>query len=262
MNHNPITWRLTMLARVAAVVVMFGPLHAPGASYRTPNFVIETESAQLAEEFGKTAETLRHDLAVSWLGQPIDQWSQPCPITVRVGPYANTNSTTFVFNDGEVFGWHSTCQGPQERIIDSVLPHEINHMVLASHFRRAVPRWADEGMATSVEHPSEWVNWYSWLDTALRTGRGLAFNRMFAMTEVDNTNFMPIYAQGLTLTEFLIQQGGRHKFVKYIGDGLDGNQWATATKTHYGYQDLGELQNAWVAWVGKGRPPAQTVGYG
>ena len=106
-------------------------------------------------------------------------------MTVQVGPHLGAGgATTFMFDRGEVFGWRMSIQGSAERILDSVLPHEITHMIFASHFRQPLPRWADEGGATSVEHVSERTNTTSMLDQFLRTGRGIAFNQMFAMTRV------------------------------------------------------------------------------
>ena len=46
-------------------------------------------------------------------------------------------------------------QGSRQRILDSVLPHEVTHTIFASHFRQPLPRWADEGACTTVEHASE-----------------------------------------------------------------------------------------------------------
>jgi len=241
--------RLIRAAMLAAMLIV-----SMGAAYRTPNFVIETENAELAEEFGKTAEKLRHEMAVQWLGQAMPRWSRPCPVTVAVGPGLGAGgATTFVFNEGEVYGWRMTIQGSRQRVLDSVLPHEITHMVFASHFRCPLPRWADEGGATSVEHHSELEKHRKMLVQFLRGRRGIAFNRMFAMTDYPS-DIMPLYAQGFTLCEFLISQSGRREFVEYLQDGLRDGQWAAATNEHYGYGSLGELQNAWVAWVGNGFP--------
>ena len=49
----------------------------------------------------------------------------------------------------------------------------------------------------------------------LRTGRGIAFGQMFAMTEYPQ-DVMPLYAQGYSLAEFLIYHGGRKKFVAFL----------------------------------------------
>jgi hypothetical protein len=209
----------------------------------------------LAETFGKAAEKLRQELAISWTGKAMPDWSQPCPVTVQVAPnLAAGGATTFLFQGGDVYGWRMTIQGSAERVLDSVLPHEITHMVLASHFRSPVPRWADEGAASTVEHASERAKHSRALIEFLQTHRGIAFNRMYAMTEYPQ-DILPLYAQGYSLSEFLIQQGGRQRFVAYLGDGMRDNQWAAATVRHYGISDLGALQTTWLAWVTRGSPP-------
>src|SRR3990172_10605400 len=143
--------RAIRLALLAAV--LFCSL---GAQYRTANFIVDTPTANLAAAFAQAAEKHRHDLAIEWLGKPMPNWAHPCVMTVQVGPQLGAGgATSFVFDRGEVFGWRMSIQGSAERVIDSVLPHEITHMIFASHFRRPLPRWADEGGATSVEHLSE-----------------------------------------------------------------------------------------------------------
>ncbi len=233
---------------VAALVVTMG------ARFRAPNFIVETQDPQLAREFASTAEQQRRELAVSWLGKEMPNWAQPCLITVRVGPQLGAGgATTFYFDQGEVFGWRMSIQGSRERILDSVLPHEITHMVLASHFRRPIPRWADEGAATSVEHVSERNKHRRMLFQFLRTGRGIAFNQLFAMREYPS-DIMPLYAQSYSLAEYLIQIGGRRKYVEFIGDGMDKDDWCTAIERHYGVENSGALQQTWLAWVKQGCP--------
>lgn len=227
-----------------------------GAGYRTQNFVVHTADARQAAAFGQAAEQYRKDLAVSWLGGALPNWSQPCPITVTVGPQLGAGgATTFVFQHGEVFGWRMSIQGPYERVLDSVLPHEITHMIFATHFRRPLPRWADEGGATTVEHSSEKAKHKQMLLQFLRSNRGIAFNQMFAMTEYP-PDIMPLYAQGYSLAELLIERGGRRKYVDFLADGMDDNRWSAALKKHYGIADLGTLQNTWLAWVRDGFPAA------
>ncbi len=225
-----------------------------GARFQTNNFVVETANPQLAKQFALAAENYRYELAVAWLGKPMPDWSRRCLVTAQVGPHLGAGgATTFVFDRGEVFGWRMTVQGSAERILDSVLPHEITHTIFACHFRRPLPRWADEGGATTVEHPSERAKQYRMLVQFLRTGRGIAFARMFRMSEYPR-DIMPLYAQGYTLAEFLIQQGGRQKYLAFLADGMEHERWNDAVKRHYGYRDLGVLQDAWLAWVRQGFP--------
>jgi hypothetical protein len=225
-----------------------------GARHRSANFIVDTPDPNLAAQFADAAEKYRHDLAIEWLGQPMPNWSQPCPMTVMVGPNLGAGgATTFQFDRGEVFGWVMSIQGSPERVLDSVLPHEVTHMIFASHFRQPLPRWADEGGATTVENISERLKYQRMLDQFLRTGRGIAFSRMFAMTDYPH-DVMPLYAQGYSLAEFLIQTGGRRKYVEFIDDGLKNKDWAGAMARNYGMGDLGQLQNTWLAWVKQGSP--------
>jgi hypothetical protein len=244
--------RYTRAVILAALIAML-----MGASYRTPNYVLQTADPKLAELFGKAAEKYRRELAIEWTGQAMPNWLQPCVVTVNVGPQLGAGgATTFMFDRGEVYGWRMNIQGSAERVLDSVLPHEITHMVFASHFRAPLPRWADEGGATSVEHISERAKHQKMLVQFLRTGRGIAFNQMFSMTEYP-ADVMPLYAQAQSTVDFLIQQGGRRRFVAFLEEGMKDGQWAAAVQHHYGIQDLGELQNTWLAWVARGCPAIQ-----
>jgi hypothetical protein len=239
--------------RVAAVVIV--ATVSMGARYETPNFIIETKDARQAEQYGKAAERFRRDLAIEWLGEEMPRWGDRCPITVEVGSRLGAGgATTFVFDHGEVFGWRMTIQGSHERVLDSVLPHEITHMILASYFRQPLPRWADEGASTSVEHISERTRHRKMLQEFLREDRGIPFNVMFAMKEYPS-DIMPLYAQGYSLSEYLIQQGGKRKFLAFLDSGLQGERWGEAVSHHYGSANLGVLQNAWLGWVSQGCPP-------
>ncbi len=225
-----------------------------GARARSRNFVVETSDPTLARQIAQAAEKYRRDLAVSWIGKAMPDWSAPCLMTVRVAPNLGAGgSTTFMFDHGEVFGWRMSIQGSRERIFDSVLPHEVTHMILASHFRRPLPRWADEGAATSTECASERKKHYRMLKEFLCTRRGIAFNQMFAMTEYPH-DVMPLYAQGFSVVDYLIQQGGRRKFVAFLEDALESGRWASATRRHYGISSLGRLQNRWLDWIRQGHP--------
>lgn len=225
-----------------------------GASYRTPNFVVQTADPRHSELFGNAAEYWRRELARQWLGQELPTWYQPCLMTVQVGPHLGAGgATSFVFDRGEVFGWRMNIQGSAERVVDSVLPHEITHMIFASYFRAPLPRWADEGAATSVECASEQAKHRQMLVQFLRTGRGIAFSDMFRMTEYP-PDVMPLYAQGYALADFLIQQGGRRRYVDFLSDGMRDQQWSAALAKWYGFKDLAALQNQWVAWVAAGFP--------
>ena len=158
-----------------------------------------------------------------------------------------------MFDAGEVFGWTMTIQGSEERILDSVLPHEVTHTIFASHFRRPLPRWADEGACTTVEHPVERARQHRLLIEFLTTGRGIAFPEMFAMREYP-ADVLPLYSQGYSLARYLIERGGRHRYVAFVGDGLAADDWSGALARHYGVTTLAQMQHVWLEWVRQGCP--------
>ena len=242
--------RLTRPALLAATLLV-----SMGARFQGPNFIVETADPQMAARISQAAEQYRHDLAIAWLGQTLPNWAQPCMMNVQVAPHLGAGgATTFVFDKGEVFGWRMNIQGSAERVFDSVLPHEITHMVFASYFRRPLPRWADEGGATSMEHISEKQKHRQMLIQFLHTGHGIAFGQLFAMTEYPR-DVMPLYAEGYSLAEYLINHGGRRQFVSFLAEGMSDGQWSAAVERYYGAHDLPTLQNEWVAWVAQGFPP-------
>ncbi len=245
-------WTVAWCASVASGIELASPALAAG--YRTANFVVEAPTEPLARKIGEAAEQYRHTLAVEWTGDPLPRWSRPCPITAQVAPHLGAGgATSFVFDKGEVFNWTMTIQGSEERILDSVLPHEITHTIFASFFRQPLPRWADEGACTTVEHPVERARQHRMLIEFLTTGRGIAFPDMFAMREYPQ-DVLPLYSQGYSLARYLIERGGRHKYVAFVGDGLATDDWPSALRKHYGHGDLAQLQNTWLDWVRQGCP--------
>ncbi len=243
-----------MEARILKAVILAAAIGSLGASYRTTNFIIDAPTDDIAQQIGRAAERYRKELAVEWLGREMPAWNHPCPITAQVADHLGAGgATSFMFDHGEVFGWKMSIQGSLVRILDSVLPHEVTHTIFATHFRQPLPRWADEGSCTTVEHYSERAKQQTMLIEFLHTGRGIPFSRMFAMKNYPQ-DVMPLYSQGYSVARFLIAQGGKQKFLTYLADGLKDENWTRATATHYRYTNLGVLQNEWLNWVRKGSP--------
>ena len=245
------TWRIEHGSSVAVVHPADGPggvvfslglaaapavVHAAG--YRTTNFVVSAPTPALAKEIGDTAEMWRRSWRSEWLGEVMPPWSKPCPIHARVAPNLGAGgATSFVFDRGEVGQWDMKIQGSRERLLDSVLPHEITHTIFATYFRQPLPRWADEGACTTVEHRSEVAKQERMLIDFLKTGRGIPFSTMFAMKDYPQ-DVMPLYSQGHSLSQWLIEQRGRREFLAFISDGLKDENWPRAVEQHYGYDNL------------------------
>ncbi len=239
-------------ARIRTAVLLAALVPALGAGYRTENFVVTAPTQALAREIALSAEQFRRELALQWLERELPRWSQPCPIVAHVRQNLGAGGrTSFMFRNRQPFGWEMEIQGSRQRILDSVLPHEITHTIFATHFGQPLPRWADEGACTTVEHPDERRKQEQWLIRFLKTERGIPFNHLFAMTEYPG-DILPLYSQGYSLARFLIAQGGKPRYVQFIGRGLDTGNWPAAVKDFYGFASLGQLQLAWLDWVKQG----------
>ncbi len=263
--------RLLRAALAAALALLFCAAGRPvfgqghplayggGQSVRSQNFIVTAPSAELAQEICQAAEVYRRDLAIEWLGQELPPWRDICPIRVKLDPGAG-GATSFVFLHGVPTQWTMQIQGTRERLLDSVLPHEVTHTIFATHFGGPLPRWADEGACTTVEHASEKAKQDKLLIRFLaHENRGIAFNKMFAMRDYPR-DILPLYSQGYSLTRYLIQQGGKRKFVAYVGEGLQTNNWPAATRKFYGFENLSDLQVTWLAWVQQGSPSQPDAG--
>lgn len=223
---------------------------ADAASSRTQHFVVTAPNVELARQVAETAERCRQQLAIDWLGKELPPWRDVCPIQVNLARGAG-GETRFEFQHGQPGKWRMIVQGPPDRILDSVVPHEVLHMVFATHFGQGLPRWADEGACTTVEHISERSKQEHLLYECLTTNRGIPFNKMFAMREYPK-DMLPLYAQGYSVARFLIAVGGKRRYVDFIGEGLRTNNWTAATKGHYQFESLAQLQTHWLEWVRQG----------
>lgn len=236
--------------------LVFASRTTVAATHQTVNFAVTAKRPEVAEQVGKAAEVYRQQLAVFWLGKPLPNWSRPCKISVDEGALGAGGKTTFQFVRGEVLNWRMEVQGSLERILDSVLPHEINHTIFACHFRRPLPRWADEGAATLFEHRSEQLKQLSLLNEVIRNKQQLISLRdLLAMKEYPRGQrpMLTLYAQGYALADFLVQQKGRQAYLKFISDGERTN-WEDAIRTNFDHEGIESLERNWQGWVLAGMP--------
>jgi len=232
---------------------------ANDALHRTSNFVVHAPTQQIARQVAEAAEVWREELAMQWLGKKLPRWVKPCEVQVHVGQIGAGGATTFSFEGGEVFGWNMRVQGSLERILDSVVPHEVSHTIFACHFRRPLPRWADEGAATLVEHHSERRRQLEILAQVTRDRQRIPLARLLTIDEYpkDMQQVLALYAEGYSLAEFLVQQHGdrgRAVYLEFLGDALGGD-WEAAFRKHYGFASISDLEQKWGKWIMAGSPP-------
>ena len=239
-----------MAARPSVAFVLIGALASLGASFRTQNFVVEAPTPQIAKQIGDYAEHYRREKALLWLGQEMPPWSEPCPLHVTVTMNGAGGATSFAFDRGRILSQEMNIEGPLDRLLQSVLPHEITHTVFAHYFRTPVPRWADEGGSVLSEDDLERNRHDQLVRQILNTpGRAIPLRRLFTLTQYPR-DVMVLYAEGFSVTSYLVGLSSRSQFLAFIAQGMRGD-WDGAARAHYRYNSVEELEQAWLAQLRK-----------
>lgn len=260
---------LRRLAAVFALAVFASPGTASAATHTTTNFVVEAPDEQLARRFGEKAEEYRREKALDWLGREMPPWPKRCPLQVSINGGGAGGATTFTFGSdangrSTVTSRRMEIRGDVRQLLYSVLPHEVTHTVLAEHFGRPVPRWADEGGSVLSENEEERFSHDIRNRELLNSGRGIRLRVLFRMTEYPK-DMIVLYAQGYSITAFLVERGGggregRAKLLQFLGTGMGGNtsdSWNEAAKRVYGFDTADALEEAWLTDLKT--PPSRTA---
>ncbi len=234
-----------MTLRRHLLFVLAGVWASLGAAYRTPNFLIEAPTLQVAQQVGQKAEHYRREKAHEWLGQEMPPWPEPCPLRVRVTMGSAGGSTSFAFDRGYGRVLQMNVEGTLERILNSVLPHEVTHTVFAHYFGCPVPRWADEGGSVLSEDDLERGRHDQLVRQILNQGQAISLRRLFVLTEYPR-NVMALYAEGYSVSSFLVAASSRPAFLRFVAHGMQYG-WDRAVQAHYGYSNVDELEKAWLA---------------
>jgi hypothetical protein len=227
------------------LVVTAFPILA-GASFRSPNFVVEAPTQQVAGRVAARAEECRAIIARAWLGHELPNWGTPCPLRVRLTAGEAGGLTSFGFHQGRVTDQRMTVEGRLDRILASALPHEVTHTIFAAYFGGPMPRWADEGASLLSEDQRERHRHDQIAIDLLARRAEIPLARLFQIEDYPN-DLMSFYGQGYSISRFLIEMGGRPRFLRFVRDGLKEN-WDAATRAHYQLANVRELDRAWQSW--------------
>jgi hypothetical protein len=271
------TLRRSVFALVLALLALPGA--ASAATFETTNFIVNAPNGELARRFGEMAEKYRKEKALDWLGREMPAWPERCPLHVKLEMGAAGGATTFTFgmrgNRPVVTSQRMEISGDAKQLLNSVLPHEVTHTVLAHHFGRAVPRWADEGGSVLSENDEERFSHDIRCRELLNAGRGIVLRTLFRMADYPR-DMIVLYAQGYSITAFLVEKGGggregRTKLLQFLTAGM-GNDWQPgapqrfhgtpeswneACRRVYGFETVDALEKAWLDALHS--PPSRTA---
>jgi hypothetical protein len=246
-----------MAKRLQLGLVVAGILGSMGASYRTPqgNFVVEAPTPQIAERLGQWAEYYRREKALQWLGREMPRWNEPCPLRIQVTAGGAGGATSFSFLQGQILQTMHI-EGPLDRLVASVLPHEVTHTVFAYYFGCPVPRWADEGGAVLSEDELEKSRHDMLVRQIINSGHAIRLRRLFNLRDYP-PEVGALYAEGYSVSDFLVGAGGRQLFLRFVAQGMQGGRWDSAAQTCYRFPNIEQLEQAWYEYLRRPRnqPP-------
>jgi RNA polymerase sigma factor (sigma-70 family) len=239
---------------IAPPPVVRGPAaEETSQAHRTPNFDVRAPYRRIAQLIGDEAERQRKAQALRWLKKELADWPKPCTIDVTIRPGGTGGATSFAFDNGQVKEQRMHLEGPLDRLLASVLPHEVTHTILAHHLGQPVPRWADEGAAVMSEDEEERQRHDKVAREILATpGRAIPLKRLLVMQDYP-PDVMVLFAQGYALTRFLVERQDHQTFLRFVRDGK-GNRWDQAVKAHYGLANVEELEAVWLTAMRR-KPP-------
>jgi hypothetical protein len=236
-------------ARVSVRAALFAAGLLPflaGASFRSANFAVDAPTREIAQRVALRAEECRNTIAKAWLGQELPAWTAQCPVKVVITQGEAGGLTSFGFNQGRVTDQRMTVEGRLDRILASALPHEVTHTIFASYFGGPMPRWADEGASLLSEDNRE-LRRHDEIAVNLLARRGeIPLSRLFVIEDYPK-DLMSFYGQGYSVSRFLVEMGGRPRFLRFVRDGLN-DGWDTSIRAHYQLTNLRELDRAWKSW--------------
>ena len=253
------------------------------AGYTSPNFVVHASDSEVARQVSHAAEVARVELALTWLGCELPKWEKPCPIHVEIQMSGSGGATTLTYSDDPKKPAVRTMEmklfGDLQTILRDTVRHEVMHCMLATHFGKPVPRWADEGIAVGAEGTKSRAEHDARCRELMNQGRGISLKALFGLKEYPK-DMAVLFAQGYSVCEFLAARtpgevppadpfgvttqypdtplGRRMTLLKFVDRGLSPG-WEQAAKEVYGFDSLDALQEAWVAWLKQPPKAASTI---
>jgi RNA polymerase sigma factor (sigma-70 family) len=225
------------------------PPDSPGI-HRTRNFRVQAASERVARLVAEAAEEHRKRLARFWLGKELPPWPEPCPIKVTITARGTGGATSFSFDGGKVQSQNMQLEGPLDSILASVLPHEVTHTILAHAVGKPLPRWADEGAAVLAEDEQEHRRHDQLTARIIDERRAMPLRRLFALNDYPR-DVMTLFAQGYSVTSFLVDKNDRRTFLAFVKMGMS-DGWDRAVRA-YNFRDVEALEDAWLAKLRRAR---------
>jgi len=138
----------------------------------------------------------------------------------------------------------------QQKFMDSILPHEIAHIVFREFIgiKKDLPLWLDEGVAC-VHEESLLRYRLAALKNFLEKGESLGLEELSAIKDIGKISPDLFYSEAASLVNFLLTKYGTSSFLDFSRELKNGTDWKIALKKAYNFQTLNELEARWKQYV-------------
>jgi len=217
-------------------------------------FVPAEANTAFAQEVLDVAEQFRAEIANDWLGEELPPSVGRAVINIAFSEKAESAFTWAKDHPDRKF--HNVyITASRHHDFAGVLHHEIAHVVLATRFAHPhrLPAWAEEWIASQYDDAERMairrniLSWYARTGTFPRLGQVVEGERIAAEDQQG-------YAVAASLTDLLLARADRQTLLAFARDTQTGG-WDRALKTHYGIDNLDQLQQLWEADIRRPTEP-------
>lgn len=213
-----------------------------------------TTGQQIAENTLNIAEKHRRQIALEWLGKELEPKDGRTTINISYhkGP---ERALTWAIDDSrrKLHGIYiRTIIDRSNIVIEEMLPHEIAHIVLATHFNhfeklgRYSP-WLEEGIASHYDD-SERIQLR--LNQIKIWKNSQQIPSLINILDLHNirSNNIDQYAISVSLVDFLVHRKDKSTLLKFDKDGQKIG-WSLSLQKYYNIKNINHLQKLWEKWV-------------
>jgi len=184
------------------------------------------------------------------------------PYKTRIVIYLCSSEKKFkLLTKNKITDWHTGCAYPEERYIvlkspraikrninlESLIAHEIAHILLGASLKRSPPRWFDEGVA--MYESREWRFWdQTLLSWAVLTHSIIPLSKLEKNFPINRKKEELAYTESFSAIAFMIEEFGKDKLRAIISNLTAGKSFEKAIRASLGISK-GKFEKRWKKWV-------------
>jgi len=111
-------------------------------------------------------------------------------------------------------------------------------------FDKKLPLWLDEAVAVLQEKDRE--RYLAIAGKLIKKGDYIPLDELSGIKSYKSIDEQTFYSESASIIDFLLNKYGRDTFVAFCRRLRDGEEWEKALLRTYRFEDLKELQEAWV----------------